>query len=106
MLELDLVFRHSGVPTVVIGKVDDPVANSLGGTELEVVVVAKDYFVVVAGCQAARWGQERGDNFFFGERSSDDGGMETNFVWSPQLLHLKVRSKIDILILSAEHVTT
>lgn len=58
MLELDLSLRHGGVSTVIIGEVDDPVANTLGGTELPVAVVAKDDVNVVAGCQAAEWWQE------------------------------------------------
>lgn len=83
MLELDLGFRHSGVSSIVIGKVDDSVANTLGGTELPVAVVARDYVGVVAGCQATGWRQERGDDFLFRDRSGDDGWMEANFVWSP-----------------------
>lgn len=98
MLELDLGLRHGGVSAIVIGEVDDPVANSLGGTELPVVVVAEDDVGVVAGCQATWWWQERGDQFLFRDRTGDDGWMEANFVWSPKLFHLKVRSKIYISI--------
>lgn len=58
MLELNLGVRHGGVSTVVVGEVDDPVADFLGGTELPVAVVAEDYVGVVAGCQAAGWWQE------------------------------------------------
>lgn len=94
MLELDLGLWHGGVSTIVIAKVDDPVANSFGGTELPVVVVAQDCVCVVAGCQAAGWRQERRDKFLFRDRSGDDSRMEASFVWSPQLFHLKVKSKI------------
>lgn len=83
MLEFDLGLRHRGVSTIVIRKVDDSVANTLGGTELPVVVVARDYAGVVAGCQATGWWKERGDEFLLRDRSSDDGWMEANFVWSP-----------------------
>lgn len=74
---------YGGISTIVVREVDDPVANSLGGTELPVVVVAKDDVGVVAGCQAAGWRQERGDKFLFWDRSGDDSWMEANFVWSP-----------------------
>ena len=58
VLELDLGFRHGGVSPIIIGEVDNPVANSLGGKELPVVVVAIEYVGVVTGCQAAGWRQE------------------------------------------------
>lgn len=83
VLELDLGLRHGGVSAVVVGEVDDPVADSLGGTELPVVVVAEDDVGVVAGRQAAGWRQEGGDQFLFRDGSGDDGWMEANFVWSP-----------------------
>lgn len=61
VLELDLGLWHGGVSAIVVWKVDDPVANSLGGAEPPVVVVAKDDVGVVAGRQAAGWRQEWGD---------------------------------------------
>lgn len=90
MLELDLGFRHNGVSAIVIGKVDDTVANALGGTELPVVVVARDYVDVVTRRKATGRREVRGDDFLFRDRCGDDGWMEASFVGGPYLFHLKV----------------
>lgn len=55
VLELDLGFRHGGVSTIIIRKVNNSVANTLGGTELPVVVIACDYVSVITSCEATGW---------------------------------------------------
>lgn len=82
-MELDLGLRHCGVSAIVIGEVDDPIANPLGSTELPVVVVAQNDVGVVAGCQATWWRQERGDKFLFRDWSGDNSWMESSFMWTP-----------------------
>lgn len=90
VLEVDLGCGHSGVVTIVVGEVDNAVANSLVCTKLPVVVVAKDDVGVVARCETAGWRKEGRDKLWFRDRSGDDGWMKANFVWGPQLFHLKV----------------
>lgn len=83
VLELDLGFRHGGVSTIIIRKVNDSVANTLRATELPVVVIACDYVSVITSCEATGWRQEWGDDFLFRDGSSDDCWMEANFAWGP-----------------------
>lgn len=93
MLELDLGFRHSGVSTIIIAKVDNAIANTLLGAELPVVVVTRDYVSVITRCQATGWWQVRGNNFRFRNRSGDNSWVESDFIWSPNLFHLNVQKK-------------
>lgn len=91
MLELDLGLRHSWISSIIIGKVDNPVAHMLGGPKLPVIVVAEDNVSVVAGCQAAGWWFERGDELLFRNRGCDYAWVETSFRGSPQLFYLKAQ---------------
>lgn len=82
VLELNLGFGHRGVSTIIVGEVDNPVANSLGCSELPVVVVSRDDIYIVTGCKATGWWREGGDKFWLRDRTGDDGWMMV-FVWSP-----------------------
>lgn len=58
------------------------------------IVVAKDDVGVVTEREAA-WGrQEGGDELLFRDRNGDDGRMGVNFVGSPNLVGLNIRSRI------------
>lgn len=93
VLELDLGFRHSGVSTVIVAKVDNAIANALVGTQLPVVVVPRDDVGVITEGQATGRGQVWGNNFWFGNRGGDNSWVESSFVWSPKLFHLKDQDK-------------
>lgn len=93
VLELDLGFRHSGLPTIIVAEVDDAIANALVGAQLPVVVVTRDDVSVITRGQATRRGQVWGNNFWFRHRSGDNSWVESSFVWSPNLVHLKDQNK-------------
>lgn len=92
VLELDLGFGDGGIPAIVIGKVDNTVANALVLAELPVVVVGSDYVNVVTCCEATGRRTEGGHHFLFRDRYCDDPWVEANFVWSPLVFHLKVNN--------------
>lgn len=92
VLELDLGLRYSWISAIVIGKVDNAVANAFVCTELPVVVVGRDYVNVITWCEATGRRNEGGDHFLFRDRYGDDAWMEANFVWSPLVFHLKVNN--------------
>lgn len=88
VLELDLGLGHSWISAIVIGKVDNTVANALVLTELPVVVVGGDYVNVITCCDAAGRRNEGGHHFLFRDRYCDDAWVEANFVWGPLVFHL------------------
>lgn len=93
VLELDLAFRHSGVPAIVIAKVDDAIANALGAAQLPVVVVTGDDVSVIAEGQATGRGQVGRNHFGFRDRSAHNSRVESSLVQSPNLVHLKDQDK-------------
>lgn len=93
VLELDLALRHRGVPTIIVAKVDNAIANALVVAELPVIVVTGDYVSVITGGQATGRGQVWGNHFRFRDRSGDNSWVESSFVWSPNLFHLKDQNK-------------
>lgn len=88
VLEPDLAFRHGGISTVILAKVDNSIANALEGAQLPVLVVAGDDVGVITEGQAAGRGQVWGHNLWFGDRGGDNSWVESSFVWSPNLFHL------------------
>lgn len=94
VLELDLALGHSGAPTIIVAKVDNAIANALVGAQLPVVVVTGDDVSVITGGQATGRGQVWGNHFRFRDRGGDNSWVESSFVWSPDLLHLKDQNKL------------
>lgn len=93
VLELDLGFGHSGVSTIIVGKVDNAIADAFAGAQLPVVVVTGDDVSVITRGQAAGRGQVWGNHFCFRDRSGDNRWVESSFVWSPNLFHLQDQNK-------------
>lgn len=96
MLGLNLGRRHGGVSPIIIREIYNTVPNSLGRTEVPVVVVAIDDVRVVAWGQTTGRRQKRRYKFLIRNRSGDDDWVKANFIRSPQPSHLKDTSSISV----------
>lgn len=89
MLDQNLQGVHRWVSAVVVSEVDNTVADSFGGTELPVVIVAGDDVYIVALSHATRWRQEGRHKLLFRNRSRNHTWMKAHFIWSPKSFDLK-----------------